>query len=111
MMGCYIPSLVSSVVCSLRVANDIDLTITTFRPGTDRDLETVASAAPFCIKLTIINLNFKKFMIYKPLKRAKSCLNQSSIWTAHSLEIKNFKNYTTFKEFLRCILQIFPPFR
>ncbi len=37
-----IPSLVSVEACSLRTANDTDLTMTTFRPGTDRDLETIA---------------------------------------------------------------------
>lgn len=38
----HLPLLGSVWVCSFRVAKDTDLTMTIFRPGTDRDLETVA---------------------------------------------------------------------
>jgi hypothetical protein len=43
-----IPSLGSVGTCSLWIANDTDLTITMFCPGTDRDLETIACPDSFC---------------------------------------------------------------
>ena len=44
----YIPSTVFVGTFSLGVAKEADLTITKFRPGTERDLETLAEAAPIC---------------------------------------------------------------
>ena len=41
-MSYNIPSLGSVWACSFWTANDTDLTMTTFCPGTDRDLETIA---------------------------------------------------------------------
>lgn len=96
-----IPSFVSSLSCSLRVLKETDLTITTFRPGIERDLETL-DLTSFCTKLTTINFPQKKLQypnktkhnlmqlwwVSNVIERLKTSLNQQVIILVSSTSLK-----------------------